>query len=303
MVRRKGIPTGRGYTPFLIPGIVMFLFMIAFPFLANVGISFLKWQGVGTPIWNGVANYQKAIRDSIFWTSFQNNLRIIIAMITIPTLIGLLLATFLFDYVVQQFGVGVANFFRAGFYVPQIIPVVVAAMVWRWILQPDWGILNWLLQAIGLGSLAHNWLGDPKTALLSVMAMMTWFQIGYPLVIFMAALQRIDPELYEAASIDGASWPQKFFYLTIHLIRPEIFVVILTTTIYSLKTFAQIFAMTRGGPGTATMVASYFSYKNFFENSNIGYGATMSTVLTVIIILLTTAWVRVQMMQQERQEA
>ena len=134
------------------------------------------------------------------------------------------------------------------------------------------------------------------------MAMMTWFQIGYPLIIFMAALQRIDPELYEAASIDGASWLQRFFYLTIHLIRPEIFVVILTTTIYSLKTFGQIFAMTMGGPGTATMVASYFSYKNFFQNSNIGYGATMSTVLTSIIILLTIVWVRVQT-QRERQEA
>lgn len=302
MARTKGIPTSRGYAPFLIPGIIVFLFMIAFPFLANVGISFAKWQGVGTPIWNGLANYQKALRDSIFWTSFGNNLKIIITMITIPTLIGLLLATVLFDYVAQRFGAGVANFFRAGFYVPQIIPVVVAAMVWRWILQPDWGILNWLLKAIGLGSLAHNWLGDPRTALPSVMAMMTWFQIGYPLVIFMAALQRIDPELYEAASIDGASWLQKFFYLTIHLIRPEIFVVILTTTIYSLKTFGQIFAMTRGGPGTATMVASYFSYKNFFENSNIGYGATMSTVLTGIIILLTIIWVRVQT-QQERQEA
>jgi raffinose/stachyose/melibiose transport system permease protein len=302
MIRKKGISINRGYMPFLIPGIIVFMFMIAFPFLANVGISFTKWQGVGTPIWNGLANYQKAINDSIFWTSFENNLKIIITMITIPTLIGLLLATILFDYVAQKFGAGVANFFRAGFYVPQIIPVVVAAMVWRWILQPDWGMLNWLLRAIGLDSLVHNWLGDSATALPSVMAMMTWFQIGYPLVIFMSALQRLDPELYEAASLDGASWLQKFYRITIPLIRPEIFVVILTTTIYSLKTFGQIFAMTLGGPGTATMVASYFSYKNFFQNSNIGYGATMSTVLTGIIILLTIVWVRVQA-QQERQEA
>jgi raffinose/stachyose/melibiose transport system permease protein len=180
--------------------------------------------------------------------------------------------------------------------------VVVAAMVWRWILQPDWGMLNWLLRAIGLDSLAHNWLGDSATALPSVMAMMTWFQIGYPLVIFLSALQRLDPELYEAASLDGASWLQKFYRITIPLIRPEIFVVILTTTIYSLKTFGQIFAMTRGGPGTATMVASYFSYKNFFENSNIGYGATMSTVLTIIIILLTIVWVRVQAQQERRED-
>ena len=113
--------------------------------------------------------------------------------------------------------------------------------------------------------LAHNWLGDPNTALLSVIAMMIWFQIGYPLVIFMAALQRVDPELYEAASIDGASWFQKFFFITIPLIRPEIYVVILTTTIFSLKTFGQIFAMTQGGPGTSTMVASYFHIRISFR--------------------------------------
>lgn len=290
----------RGYVVFLLPGIFLFVLLIVMPFLVNVGVSFTKWQGVGTPSWIGLANYQKALGDKIFWTSFQNNLKIIIVMITIPTFIGLFLATFLFNYVAQRFGAAVASFFRAGFYIPQVIPVVVAAIVWRWILQPNWGTLNWLLETVGLGSLTQNWLGNRATALPSVMAMMTWFQIGYPLVIFMSALQRLDPELYEAASLDGASSLQKFYRITIPLIRPEIFVVILTTTIYSLKTFGQIFAMTLGGPGTATYVASYFSYKYFFENSNVGYGATMSTVLTVIIILITIVWVRVQT-QQERQ--
>jgi raffinose/stachyose/melibiose transport system permease protein len=290
----------KGYAVFLLPGIFLFVFLIVMPFLVNVGVSFTKWQGVGTPSWIGLANYEKALGDKIFWTSFQNNLKIIIVMITIPTFIGLFLATFLFNYVAQRFGAAVASFFRAGFYIPQVIPVVVAALVWRWILQPNWGALNWLLETIGLDSLTQNWLGNRATALPSVMAMMTWFQIGYPLVIFMSALQRLDPELYEAASLDGASWMQKFYRITIPLIRPEIFVVILTTTIYSLKTFGQIFAMTLGGPGTATYVASYFSYKYYFENSNVGYGATMSTVLTVIIALITIVWVRVQTQQERR---
>ena len=301
MINKRYSPY-RGFGVFLIPGAIVFLLLIVFPFLTNVAVSFTKWTGVRTPIWIGLANYQKAFGDTIFWASFKNNLYLIITLTTIPTLIGLLLAVIIYDYISKKFGTTVASFFRAGFYLPQVIPAVVSALVWRWILQPDWGALNYTLKAIGLDNLAHNWLGDPKTALPAVMVTMIWFQIGYPMVIFMSALQRIDPELYEAASIDGATWLQKFILITIPLIRPEIFVVVLTTTIFALKTFGQIFAMTHGGPGSATMVASYFSYKNFFENSNVGYGATMSTVLTFIIILVTIIWVRVQTQQEQREE-
>ena len=288
----------RGYLIFLIPGFILFLALIIFPFLANFAISFTRWTGVRTPIWIGLTNYQKALGDKIFWTSFKNNLYLILTMVTIPTGIGLFIAAFLFDYIEKKFGNSVVSFFRAGFYIPQIIPVVIAGVIWRWVLQPDWGVLNWALKSVGLNFMAHNWLGDSNTALLSVIAMMTWFQIGYPLVIFMAALQRVDPELYEAASIDGATWFQRFFFISIQLIRPEIYVVVLTTTIFSLKVFGQIFAMTQGGPGTSTMVASYFSYQNFFQKANVGYGATMSTVLTFIIVLLTVLWVRVQTRQE-----
>ena len=288
----------RGLEVFLIPGVIVFGLLIIFPFVANLAVSFTRWTGVGAPVWNNFANYVKALGDTIFWTSFQNNIYLILALTTVPVVIALLLATFLYDYIAKEFGVKLSSIFRAGFYVPQVIPAVVSALVWRWILQPDWGALNYILKAIGLESLAHNWLGDPNTALLAVIVSMIWFQIGYPLIIFMAALQRIDPELYEAASIDGASWRQKFFRITIPLIRPELMIVIITTTIFALKTFGQIFAMTQGGPGSATMVASYFSYKNFFQNSNVGYGSTISTVVTFIIIVLTILWIRVQTRQE-----
>ncbi len=302
MLRKNVYRDMLGYAAFLIPGLILFSILVLMPFLSNIGLSFTKWQGVGAPVWNDFANYQKAFGDSTFWTAFRNNLFIIIAMVVIPTGLGLLLAAFLFDYIAKKFGAGLASFFRAGFYFPQIIPVVVYAMVWRWILQPDWGILNWVLNTVGLEALAHNWLGDRATALLSVMGMMVWFQLGYPLIIFMAALQRIDPELYEAAAIDGASWFQRFYYITLHLIRPELFVVVLTTTIDALKTFAPIYILTKGGPGSATMVASYFSYKNFFETFNVGYGATIATILTGIIILVTIIFIRVQT-RREREES
>ena len=300
---RKSVSLNQGYGWFLLPGVIAFSIIIVIPFLINVGISFTRWTGVGTPIWIGLANFQKAVNDAAFWASFRNNLTLIVAMTIIPTIIGLLLAVFLFDYIGHKFGPRTASLFRAGFYLPQILPVAVAGVVWRWILQPNWGVLNYVLTSIGLKAWTHNWLGEASTALPSVMGIMVWFQIGYPLVIFMAALQRVDPELYEAASLDGASWAQRFYYITIHQIRPEIFVVVLTTTIAAMKVFGQIFVLTRGGPGTATMVASYFSYKNFFEISNVGYGATMATALTVVIMLITVVYIRVQTRQEQRESA
>jgi len=290
----------KGYWAFLIPGATALLLIIIVPFLVNVGVSFTEWNGISSPVWIGLGNYEKATNDATFWASFKNNLYIIVAMTVIPTIIGLLLASFLFDYVSSKLGKGTASFFRAGYYLPQILPVAIAGVVWRWILQPNWGVLNWMLNAVGLES--RNWLGDASIAIYSVMGIMVWFQIGYPLVIFMAALQRVDPELYEAASVDGANWLEKFLHITIHQIRPEIFVVILMTLIHSLKIFAQIFVLTRGGPGRATIVPSYFAYQNFFEKANIGYGATISTIMTAIIILLTVLFINVQS-RQERQEA
>lgn len=283
-----------GYGYFLIPGIFFYTFLIVLPFLANIGLSFTKWQGIGTPKWIGLDNYVRAFGDTIFWTSFKNNLLLIIAMTIIPTIIGLFLAVILFDYVHKRFGSRWSSFFRAGFYLPQIVPVVVAAIVWKWIYQPDWGALNWILTSVGLENWTQNWLGDASLALPSVMLMLVWFQIGYPLVIFMSGLQRIDPQIYEAAQIDGANWFETFIYITIHMIRPEIAVVVLTTTIAALKTFGPIYAMTKGGPGNATTVASYFAWKNFFEKSDVGYGATMATVLTMIVLVMTYFFIRAQ---------
>jgi len=129
------------------------------------------------------------------------------------------------------------------------MPVAIAGVVWGWILAPA-GALNSVLQAVGLGGLVHDWLGDPGTALLSIMGMMIWFQVGFPLVIFFTALQRTDPILAEAASLDGASPWQSFIHVTLPQIRPsEIFVVVLMTTIATLKVFGQVYVLTRGGPG------------------------------------------------------
>jgi raffinose/stachyose/melibiose transport system permease protein len=287
--KRKG-----GYAGFLIPGVAASLAVIALPLIMTVYTSFTRWTGIGTPEWIGVQNYRRLLDDSLFWSSFGHILLLIIAMAVVPTLLGLVLAALLFDFIAKAFGDRVASVLRSGLYVPQVLPVAVTGIVWAWILHPSYGALNRILDTIGLGVLARNWLGDPKYALFSVMAIMVWFQLGYPVVMFMAGLQRIDPELYEAAELDGASWWQRFRRITVHLIRPEFYVVLVTTTIAALKIFGQIFVLTRGGPSNATLVPSYFAYKNFFEKANVGYGSAIATVLTLIIIVLAFVFLRLQ---------
>ena len=283
-----------GYGVFLIPGVVASVAVIVVPLVMTVGISFTRWPGIGTPEWIGLDNYTRLAHDANFWASFGHILSLIVAMAVLPTLLGLLLAAVLFDYVAKEFGNRWASAFRSGLYLPQVLPVAVTGIVWGWILHPSYGALNKILESLGLGSLARNWLGDPTYALLSVMAVMIWFQLGYPIVMFMSGLQRIDPELYEAADLDGASWWQRFRRITVHLIRPECYVVLVTTTIAALKIFGQIFVLTRGGPSTATLVPSYFAYKNFFEKAQVGYGSAISTVLSVIIVALAFVFLRLQ---------
>jgi len=291
----------RGYAPFLIPGLILFALVIGLPFVMSVWTSFTKWTGVGPQRFVGFDNYLKAFNDATFWASFSNNLLMILAVTVVPVLLGLALSVFLFDYFSRRFSSGVTAFFKAGIYLPQILPVAIAGIVWGWILDPNFGAFNGFLQAVGLGALTHDWLGSADTALVSVMGIMVWFQLGYPLVIFLAALQRVDPQVLEAAALDGANWWHRFRIVSF-LIRPEVLVVVLTTTVYALKLFGPIYVLTRGGPGHATIVPSYFAYQNFFEKANVGYGSAIATLMTLIIVGLTILFLRVQAKQEKIEE-
>ncbi len=299
MSRQGGRHTA-GFGWYLVPGVLASLAVIVVPLAMTVGISFTRWSGIGSPEWIGLDNYTRLLQDANFWASFGHILLLIVAMAVLPTLLGLVLAAVLFDYIAKVYGARWASVFRSGFYLPQVLPVAVTGIVWGWILHPSYGALNRILDTVGLSWLTRNWLGDPKYALYSVMAVMIWFQLGYPVVMFMSGLQRIDPELYEAADLDGASWWQRFRRITVYLIRPELYVVLVTTTIAALKIFGQIFVLTRGGPSNATLVPSYFAYKNFFEKAQVGYGSAISTVLTLLIVVLAFVFLRLQTRDQRQ---
>ncbi|MFD8739052.1 carbohydrate ABC transporter permease [Streptomyces sp. NPDC059618] len=290
------------YALFLLPGALAFTAVVVVPFLMNTGIGFTDWQGVGTPSWAGLANYRELLSDSEFWASFRHSLSMVVAMALVPTALGLVLAAALFDFVAKHFGTRTAAVLRACYYLPQVLPIAVAGIVWSWILAPDNGSLNELLKAVGLGSWQQDWLGDPDLALYAVMGVMVWVQLGFPLVVFMAGLQRVDPQLYEAAELDGAGWWRRFWHITLPQIRPEISVVLLWCTIAALKVFGAVYVLTKGGPGGATDVPSYFSFTTFFEKTQVGYGAAISTVLTVIVLALALVGLRFQVRAEDAEE-
>jgi ABC-type sugar transport system permease subunit len=272
-----------------------FVIVVLAPFVTNIVYSFFSWEGGAAPMrWDGFANYVSLFTDATFWSSFRNSIYMIVAIVVIPTLIGLVLAAVLFDYLGRRFGDRVSSVLRATFYLPQILPIAVAGVLWGWVLDPRDGAINTLLHTFGVHNVP-DWLGNPSLAIYSVMMVLVWLQIGYPVVIFMAALQRIDPEIYEAAEVDGANWWRRFTAITLPQIRPEVFVVVLTATVGALKVFAPILIITQGGPESSTYVPSYYSYLEFFEYSHVGYGASISTFMSVVILvvaLLLLGWQR-----------
>lgn len=276
----------RAYWLYLIPMVVGFSIIVLIPLAANVFISLFSWKGGRAKMkWVGLEDYFDLLRDPLFWSSFLNTIYMVIAIAIIPTIIGLILASTLFDFIGRNFNGTIASFLRATYYVPQILPVAVAGVLWSWILNTRDGALNQILRSVGIDVLP-DWLGSTDLALYSIMLMMIWLQIGYPVVIFMSGLQRVEPSLYEAAQLDGAGWWKRFQNITIPSIRADIFVVILTATIGAMKLFAPVMVLTRGGPELSTYVPSFFSYRNFFELSRVGYGAASATVLALTIFVI-----------------
>jgi len=283
-----------GYWLYFIPGALLVSVVIFYPIIRNFRLSFFHWRGGrAEEQFTGLDNWIKLFGDTEFLQSFKNIVLVILAMVVIPTLLGLVIAALLFDVVGRRFGTKVSSFLRATYYLPQILPIAVAGVMFSWILKPNRdGVLNQFLTFVTGDDVQVNWLGGSYgTAMTSVMVLMVWIQIGYPVVIFMAALQRVDPELYEAAELDGARWFERFRAITLPMIRPEVFVVALTTTIAALKVFAPVFILTNGGPTKSTYVPSYYAYIEFIKGTDKGYAATIASAITIIVALVAVAFI------------
>jgi len=217
----------------------------------------------------------------------------VLLSIAIPVVLGLVLAVLLAERRHTRL------FYAGIFFIPQTIAAVIAAIVWRWIYDPNIGPLNLALEAVGLPALKQLWLANESLALICMNMVGSWTYVGFCVLIFLAGLQNISPQLYEAAVIDGAGPLQRFFYITVPLLRRTTLFVVVYTIIGSMKFFDLIFVATRGGPGQATFVVGLYIYNLLLHQGRINYASTMSTVLTLIILSLSVILIRIIISERE----
>ncbi len=252
------------------------------PLLASVALSFTKYtiSAQSTPEFIGLANYERIFTDVGFRISIRNSLVWMGAALVLPTGGGLVLALLLHERV--RF----ANGFKSLFYLPITISMIVIAQTWEWIYQPRWGLLNELLELVGLDELTNAWLGDSQTALAAIIFAWSWQQIGMSMVIFLAGLTSVPKELIEAAQIDGANYWHTLRRVVIPLLLPSSVVVIALAVINSLRSFDIVWVINQGGPVYASTTLAVHMYRETFRSLRAGYGSAISVVLFALAMVI-----------------
>lgn len=272
----------RGAYLFILPAMTLYLAFVGLPILQVVGFSFFSWDNGIAQSFVGLENYARLGGDQVFWAALGHNAIWVVLTLAFPLFAGLLLAAILADH-----GAIIVRWLGAIYFIPRTIPLVVAGIIWGWIYNPIFGLLNFLLQAIGLGDLAGAWLAQENSALLSLNVVGAWTFFGFCVVIYLAAIQSIDPSLYEAASLDGAGWWRKFRSITVPLLRGTTLFLGLYAAIEAMRFFDLVWVTTGGGPGYATEVLTTHIYKTFFLVGDFGYAATLSVVLLAIVLAIS----------------
>ncbi|MGV2828326.1 carbohydrate ABC transporter permease [Myxosarcina sp. GI1(2024)] len=268
---------------FLLPAIALLCLTVFLPAIQAFSLSFTEYEYDLTqaPEWVGWANFQRLLEDRVFWQTIVNTIIYLIGVVPILVIVPLFLAI-----LVNQKLTGI-NWFRTAFYTPVVISMVVAGIAWKALYTQN-GLLNQFLQQIGFTD-GIPWLTSPQLAIWSVMLVTIWKGLGYYMVIYLAGLQAIAPELYEAAAIDGSDGWQKHFDITIPLMRPYLFLVGVISAISATKVFEEIYVMTQGGPRNSTKTVVYYLYERAFQDLDISYACTIGLVLFLGILGLSIA--------------
>ena len=281
-------------TLFLIPTLAIYLFFAIYPTLSVVRYSLTKWNGISPEkTWVGLDNYVRLFSDRIFWEAFQNTLVWSAVIVIINVGLGLVIAALL------------SRVWRGRLILQTLIvlPVVISPMavatIWRWMLQPK-GVINEALTAIGLGNWATPWLGDPDVVLFALAFAHSWSTIGLSVIIFLAGLQSVDEDLYDAAKIDGATTLQAFRFVTIPALRPVTAVVFILTLTAAFKAFDLIWATTQGGPIRFSEILSTYMYKRGALENQYGYGSAIGMALLIIVSLATLLYLRLQTRPEDK---
>lgn len=267
---------------YLLPAFLVFVPFLFFPLLHGFWFSLYEWDGVSPSTWVGLGNYVDLFGDGPLLRSFLNSGVLIVFFAVVPICLALLLTGVMAHAGRMRF----LTFFRVAIFLPQVIAAVVVGTVWLGIYAPN-GVLNGFLKLLGLEVITKPWLGDFGWALPALGLIGTWLQIGLCLVLFLAGTSQIDPELYEAARLDGAGMVREFFAVTLPGLRPQIVVAMTLTVVASLKSFDLVYITTQGGPGEATRVPAFEIYRRAFQLNEVGSAAAVGILLTVVILVIT----------------
>jgi putative chitobiose transport system permease protein len=283
---KKILPTLTPYL-FLLPALIILGIAVFYPAFQAFSLSFTQYDLDLTqaPQWVGLKNFQRLAQDQVFWQTLTNNFCYLIGVVPILVMAPLALAI-----LVNQKLRGMA-FFRMAYYTPVIISMVVAGIAWKALYAND-GILNQLLKMIGFSE-GIPWLTSPQLALWSVMVVTIWKGLGYYMVIYLAGLQGIPAELYEAAAIDGSDGWQKHWDITLPLMRPYLLLVAVISSISAMKVFEEVYIMTQGGPLNHSKTVVYYVYERAFQDLEINYASAIGLVLFIFILILSLINLRI----------
>jgi raffinose/stachyose/melibiose transport system permease protein len=286
--RRRRVESWKAFL-YVVPALAFALTFLIVPTFQTAWYSFFNWNGLSAATWVGFENYVDIVQDKELRDSFLHVGVLVVFYSFVPIAIALLLTM----VISRAHALRGMSFFRTVLFLPQVIASVVVATTWLSIYSPD-GLLNTALRSIGLDSLTRVWLGDFTTALVSVGFVGTWLNVGLCLVLFLSGVGNVQPELFEAARLDGASSVQEFFGITLPALRGQITVALTLTVVSSLKTFDLVYITTRGGPGNSTSVPAYEAYSRAFNSGQVGSAASVAIVLTLGILLITALIGRMQ---------
>jgi ABC-type sugar transport system permease subunit len=262
----------------ILPYVIFFLAFVAYPLTFSVILVFHRWNIVSPMEWIGLKNFARLLDDPLFFVSLKNTLVFLAIHIPLQVVVALFFA-FLLNARIPGRG-----FFRALYFLPVVVSGVVVTILWQQLYSYDYGVLNSILRALGIGPVP--WIVDPAMAMPSIAIMATWKNVGIYIVLFLAGLQTIPRDLYEAASVDGATPARQFFSITLPMLNPTVVVIIVLSTIGGFSLFIEPYVLTGGGPMQSTLSGMLYIYNQGFYFSHMGYAATLGIVYAVIILLV-----------------
>lgn len=279
----------------VLPALALFIIFVIYPLFEGAWISLHQWDGLSEMKWIGLDNYKFVFRDKVFWKSIRNTFQFAIGVTIIKNIAGLALAVLLNKKIIGR------TFFRASVFMPVTISFIVIGILWSWIFNPTFGLLNSILSSLHLDFLIQGWLSDPKIALWSVMWVDIWKWTGFHMVLFLAGMQSIPEDLYEAASIDGASRWKSFLHITIPMLSAVTTVSVLMSFIGAfVSNYDVVYVMTGGGPFHATEVALTWIVSTTFRFASVGKANAMSILLFLLVAIFASIQLYVMTRGEEK---